>query len=201
MIKRSKFSQFFRKLFGIKPSLQEQKEMAALLAINIQTVIKKLENDAKLIDLTMQDLLKSYKIAKDQNNTFEINQLAKQYKRKKGERVFLNQIHEKLSEELVNINDSQSLSDIEFILGSIKGLKNGFLSNTSYFDRTQQMALQKINHYVLNAESISNDRLKSGDTFVEFLEDNFKQQLSNEAIEKDLNANSSSQKIKNPLKD
>ena len=201
MIKRSKFSQFFRKLFGIKPSLQEQKEMAALLAINIQTVIKKLENDAKLIDLTMQDLLKSYKIAKDQNNTFEINQLAKQYKRKKGERVFLNQIHEKLSEELVNINDSQSLSDIEFILGSIKGLKNGFLSNTSYFDRTRQMALQKINHYVLNAESISNDRLKSGDTFVEFLEDNFKQQLSNESIEKDLNANSSSQKIKNPLKD
>jgi hypothetical protein len=87
------------------------------------------------------------------------------------------------------------------VLNSIKGLRSGFMSNTDYFDRNQQTALKKINSYLLNAESISEDRLKSGDSFIDFLDENFENQLNEETIDKDLNQVVAPQRLKNPIKD
>jgi hypothetical protein len=201
MIKRSGVSRFFRKLLGMKPTKQEQKEMATLLSIDIQSVLKKIENDTKTIDFTIQDILKKAKLAKDQNNQNDFLASKRQYRRKKGERIFLNNIYEKLSKELEDIQNTNSLNQIESVLNSIKGLRSGFMSNTSYFDRNQQSALKKINSYLLNAESISEDRLKSGDSFIDFLDENFENQLSNEAIEKDISQAVNPAKLKNPIKD
>jgi hypothetical protein len=75
------------------------------------------------------------------------------------------------------------------------------MSNTDYFDRNQQTALKKINSYLLNAESISEDRLKSGDSFIDFLDENFENQLNEETIDKDLNQVVAPQRLKNPIKD
>jgi hypothetical protein len=201
MIKRSPFSKFFRNLFGIKPSKAEQREMAMLLSVDIQSVLKKIENDTKILDFTIQDILKKAKVAKDQNNTSEYTAAKRQYRRKKGERIFLNNIHERLSKELEDIQNTGSLNQIEGVLNSIKGLRSGFMSNTDYFDRNQQTALKKINSYLLNAESISEDRLKSGDSFIDFLDENFENQLNEETIDKDLNQVVAPQRLKNPIKD
>ncbi len=201
MIKRSGVSKFFRKLLGIKPTKQEQKEMAMLLSIDIQSVLKKIENETKIIDFTIQDILKKAKVAKDQNNASELTAAKRQYRRKKGERIFLNNIHERLSKELEDIQNTGSLNQIESVLNSIKGLRSGFMSNTDYFDRNQQTALKKINSYLLNAESISEDRLKSGDSFIDFLDENFENQLTDEAIEKDLGQVVAPSKLKNPIKE
>jgi hypothetical protein len=201
MIKRSSFSKFFRNLFGIKPSKAEQREMAMLLSVDIQSVLKKIENDTKILDFTIQDILKKAKVAKDQNNTSEYTAAKRQYRRKKGERIFLNNIHERLSKELEDIQNTGSLNQIEGVLNSIKGLRSGFMSNTDYFDRNQQTALKKINSYLLNAESISEDRLKSGDSFIDFLDENFENQLNEETIDKDLNQVVAPQRLKNPIKD
>jgi hypothetical protein len=201
MIKRSPFSKFVRNLFGIKPSKAEQREMAMLLSVDIQSVLKKIENDTKILDFTIQDILKKAKVAKDQNNTSEYTAAKRQYRRKKGERIFLNNIHERLSKELEDIQNTGSLNQIEGVLNSIKGLRSGFMSNTDYFDRNQQTALKKINSYLLNAESISEDRLKSGDSFIDFLDENFENQLNEETIDKDLNQVVAPQRLKNPIKD
>jgi hypothetical protein len=201
MTKRSGVSKFFRKLFRIKPNKQEQKEMAMLLSIDIQTVLKKIENDTKIIDFTIQDILKKAKVAKEQNNTTELNATKRQFRRKKGERIFLNNIHERLSKELEDLQNSGSLIQIESVLNSIRGLRSGFMSNTEYFDRNQQTALKKINSYLLNAETISEDRLKSGDSFIDFIDENFENQLTDEAIEKDLGQAVTPSKLKNPIKE
>jgi hypothetical protein len=201
MLKRSKFSKFVRKLFGIKPSKIEQREMAVLLSVDIQSVLKKIENDTKILDFTIQDILKKAKLAKEQNNTSDFTAAKRQYRRKKGERVFLNNIHERLSKELEDIQNTGSLNQIEGVLNSIKGLRSGFMTNTDYFDRNQKTALKKINSYLLNAESISEDRLKSGDSFIDFLDENFENQLNEETIDKDLNQVVNPQKLKNPIKD
>jgi hypothetical protein len=201
MVKRSKFSKFVRNLFGIKPTKVEQREMAVLLSVDIQSVLKKIENDTKILDFTIQDILKKAKLAKDQNNASDFAAAKRQYRRKKGERIFLNNIHERLSKELEDIQNTGSLNQIEGVLNSIKGLRSGFMSNTDYFDRNQQTALKKINSYLLNAETISEDRLKSGDSFIDFLDENFENQLNEEAIDKDLNQVVTPQKLKNPIKE
>ena len=201
MTKRSKFSKFVRNLLGIKPSKTEQREMAMLLSVDIQSVLKKIENDTKILDFTIQDILKKAKLAKEQNNTSDFTAAKRQYRRKKGERIFLNNIHERLSKELEDIQNTGSLNQIEGVLNSIKGLRSGFMSNTDYFDRNQQTALKKINSYLLNAESISEDRLKSGDSFIDFLDENFENQLNEETIDKDLNQVVAPQKLKNPIKE
>jgi hypothetical protein len=198
---RHPVSKFFRKLFGLKPTKQEQKEMAALLAVDIQVVLKKLENDTKVIDFTIQDILKKARTAKDQRNESEYLAARKQYQRKKGERLFLNSIHERLTKEHEEIKNAGTLSSIESILNSIKGLKQGFMSNTSFFDHSQKSALSKINSYILNAESISEDRLKSGDTFIDFLNDNFDQQLGDDVIEREIDSAINPVKRVNPIKD
>jgi hypothetical protein len=198
---RHPVSKFFRKLLGLKPTKQEQKEMAALLAVDIQVVLKKLENDTKVIDFTIQDILKKARTAKDQRNESEYLAARKQYQRKKGERLFLNSIHERLTKEHEEIKNAGTLSSIESILNSIKGLKQGFMSNTSFFDHSQKSALSKINSYILNAESISEDRLKSGDTFIDFLNDNFDQQLGDDVIEREIDSAINPVKRVNPIKD
>ena len=198
---RHPVSKFFRKLLGLKPTKQEQKEMAALLAVDIQVVLKKLENDTKVIDFTIQDILKKARTAKDQRNESEYLAARKQYQRKKGERLFLNSIHERLTKEHEEIKNAGTLSSIESILNSIKGLKQGFMSNTSFFDHIQKSALSKINSYILNAESISEDRLKSGDTFIDFLNDNFDQQLGDDVIEREIDSAINPVKRVNPIKD
>ncbi len=175
--------------------------MAMLLSVDIQSVLKKIENDTKILDFTIQDILKKAKLAKEQNNTSDFTAAKRQYRRKKGERIFLNNIHERLSKELEDIQNTGSLNQIEGVLNSIKGLRSGFMSNTDYFDRNQQTALKKINSYLLNAESISEDRLKSGDSFIDFLDENFENQLNEETIDKDLNQVVAPQKLKNPIKE
>jgi hypothetical protein len=201
MKQRHPFSKFIRQLLHIKPTKQEQKEMAALLAVDIQVVLKKLENDTKVIDFTIQDILKKARIAKDQRNEPEYLAARKQYQRKKGERLFLNSIHERLTKEHEEIKNAGTLSSIESILNSIKGLKQGFMSNTAFFDHSQKSALSKINSYILNAESISEDRLKSGDTFIDFLNDNFDQQLGDDVIEREIDTAINPVKRVNPIKD
>jgi hypothetical protein len=201
MTKLHPVSKFFRNLFRIPPSKKEQKEMAALLAVEIQVVIKKLENDTKIIDYTIQDILVKARNAKDQRNESEYLAAKRQYQRKKGERLFLNAILEKLSKELEDIRNAGTLTSIESILNSIKGLNHGFMSNTSYFDKNQKSALAKINSYILNSESISEDRLKSGDTFIDFLDENFNNQLSDEKIEHEIDSAINPPKRKNPIKD
>jgi hypothetical protein len=201
MTKRHPVSKFFRKLLRIPPTKKEQREMAALLAVEIQVVIKKLENDTKVIDYTLQDILVKARNAKDQRNESEYLAAKRQYQRKKGERLFLNAILEKLSKELEDIRNAGTLTSIESILNSIKGLNQGFMSNTSYFDKNQKSALAKINSYILNSESISEDRLKSGDSFIDFLDENFNHQLSDEKIEREIDSAINPPKRKNPIKD
>ena len=113
----------------------------------------------------------------------------------------MNNIHERLSKELEDLQNSGSLIQIESVLNSIRGLRSGFMSNTEYFDRNQQTALKKINSYLLNAETISEDRLKSGDSFIDFIDENFENQLTDEAIEKDLDQAVTPSKLKNPIKE
>ena len=112
MTKRHPVSKFFRKLLRIPPTKKEQREMAALLAVEIQVVIKKLENDTKVIDYTLQDILVKARNAKDKRNESEYLAAKRQYQRKKGERLFLNAILEKLSKELEDIRNAGTLTSI-----------------------------------------------------------------------------------------
>jgi hypothetical protein len=200
MTKRSGLSRFFRKLFRIPPTKQEQKEMAKLISIEIQSVLKKVEGDTKIVDFTIQDILKKAKIAKEQQNTSEFDSAKRQYRRKKGERIFLGKIYERLSKELEDIQNTNSIGQIESILSSIRGLHSGFMTNTNYFKRNEKTALNKINTYLFDTDSIDDERLKSGDSFVDFLDENFENQLNIETIEKELNQVVSPQKLKNPIK-
>jgi hypothetical protein len=74
------------------------------------------------------------------------------------------------------------------------------MTNTNYFKRNEKTALNKINTYLFDTDSIDDERLKSGDSFVDFLDENFENQLNIETIEKELNQVVSPQKLKNPIK-
>jgi hypothetical protein len=201
MIKRHPVSKFLRKVFRIPLSKEEQKQRIALLKVDIQVVLKKLENDTKVIDFTIQDILKKLRLAKDQRNESDYIAAKKQYQRKKGERLFLNSIHERLSDELEKIKNAGTLGSIESILGSIKGLNQGFASNKSFFDQSQKSALAKINSYIFSDQPMTEEQLNSSDTFMETLNDKFNQQLSDDLIEKEIDGAINPVKRTNPIKD